>query len=110
MRRSGSKKHAAVQRVIDHWQRPCSPRSATGGWQAGSLPRGHDFVRALEALTGTTATWDTHDEMMVKGVNWPALQQKVGGEFVPDGLPEDEAAFWRDLLGTKPFYSWADIF
>ena len=54
------------------------------GRLAGSLPRGHDFVRALEALTGTTAAWDTHDEMMVKGVNWPALRQKVGGEFVPD--------------------------
>ena len=77
---------------------------------AGSLPRAHDFVRALEALTGTAATWDTHDEMMVKGVNWSALRQKVGGEFVPARPPEDEAAFWRDLLGNRPFYSWADIF
>lgn len=77
---------------------------------AGSLPRDHDFVRTLEALTGTTAAWDTHDEMMVKGVNWPALHDKLGAEFAPVGPPANEAAFWRGLLGDKPFYSWADIF
>jgi len=28
----------------------------------------------------------------------------------PDEPPANEAAFWRGLLGDKPFYSWADIF
>ena len=77
---------------------------------AGSLPHDHGFIRALEALTGTTAKWDTHDEMMVKGVNWAALRQKVGDEFVPDTPPQDEVAFWDSILGNRPFYSWADIF
>ena len=77
---------------------------------AGSLPRDHDFVGALEALTGTTAAWDTHDEKMVKGVNWSTLRQKVGEELAPDRPPQDEAAFWRGLVGSRPFYSWADIF
>ncbi len=76
----------------------------------GSLPRNHVFVRALEASTGTSATWNTHDEMMVKGVNWPVLREKLGADLVPPGPPTDESEFWRQLLGASPFYSWADIF
>jgi hypothetical protein len=76
----------------------------------GSLPRDHAFVTALESITGIPATWGTHDEMMVKGVNWDSLREKVGGEFVPDSPLEDEAAFWHNLLGDRPFYSWTDIF
>jgi hypothetical protein len=76
----------------------------------GSLPRDHVFVTALEAITGISATWGTHDEMMVKGVNWPSLQKKIGVEFVPDSPPDDEARFWRHLLGESPFYCWTDIF
>jgi hypothetical protein len=64
----------------------------------------------LEALTGTAAAWDNHDEMMVKGMNWSTLRDKVGAEFAPDGPPADEAAIWRCLLGDTPFYSWVDIF
>jgi predicted N-acetyltransferase YhbS len=76
----------------------------------GSLPRDHVFITALEKVTGISATWGTHDEMMVKGVNWNSLREKVGSEIVPDSPPDDEAAFWRNLLGESPFYSWADIF
>ena len=76
----------------------------------GSLPRDHVFVSALENITGISATWGTHDEMMVKGVNWNSLREKAGSAFVPDSPPDDEAAFWRSLLGDRPFYSWADIF
>jgi hypothetical protein len=61
-------------------------------------------------MAGITAAWGTHDEMMVKGVNWDSLREKMGGAFVPDSPPEDEAAFWRNLLGEKPFYCWTDIF
>ena len=76
----------------------------------GSLPRDHVFVSTLETITGISTTWGTHDEMMVKGVNWNSLREKVGGEFVPDSPPDDEAAFWRTLLGDRPFYCWTDIF
>ncbi|MDP6041722.1 MAG: GNAT family N-acetyltransferase [Candidatus Latescibacteria bacterium] len=76
----------------------------------GSLPRDHLCITVLEALTGIPATWDTHDEMMVKGVNWNSLREKVGGEVVSNIPPNDEDSFWRNLLGERPFYWWTDIF
>lgn len=95
----------------------------------GSLPAGHGLVSALEAVCGSTATWGSHDEMMLKGINWPAIRKKLNGE--PGlGAPEDEGAFWRALYGQDaagldaslsgwmaslpacegPFYWWSDIF
>ena len=95
----------------------------------GSLPAGHGLVGALEAVCGSTATWGSHDEMMLKGINWRTITEKLNGG--PQGeAPEDEGAFWRALYGQKaaepdasvsgwmaslpkcqgPFYWWSDIF
>ena len=76
----------------------------------GSLPRNHAFVTVLEGITGISATWGTHDEMMVKGVNWDSLREKVGGELGADTSRSDEAGFWSNLLGARPFYWWTDLF
>lgn len=95
----------------------------------GSLPAGHGLAGALEAVCGSTATWASHDEMMLKGINWPAIRKKLNGE-PGRGAPEDEGAFWRALYGQDaagldaslsgwmaslpacegPFYWWSDIF
>ena len=74
----------------------------------GSLPQDHAFINVLEATIGAPVDWDTHDEMMVKGVNWPVLQEKLGVESNSRDGGED--LFWRNLLGEKPFYWWTDIF
>ena len=76
----------------------------------GSLPKDHVFVRVLEAAAGVSPVWDTHDEMMVKAVNWDALRQKLGLDAVPDHAPNAEEDFWRNLLVESPFYWWTDIF
>ena len=73
----------------------------------GSLPHNHKFVNTLEALSGVSPVWNTHDEMMVKGVNWNALRSKLGDVDVP---PTDETSFWAKLLGDDVFYWWTDIF
>ncbi|MDE2889592.1 MAG: GNAT family N-acetyltransferase [Gemmatimonadota bacterium] len=95
----------------------------------GSLPAGHGLARALEAVCDSTATWGIHDEMMLKGINWRTIREKLNGE--PHGCePHDEGAFWRTLYGQPadepdamlsewmaslpecegPFYWWSDIF
>lgn len=95
----------------------------------GSLPAGHGLVGALEAVCGSNATWGSHDEMMLKGINWRTIREKVNGG-PQGGAPEDEGTFWRALYGRKaaetdasvsgwmaslpkcegPFYWWSDIF
>ena len=95
----------------------------------GSLPAGHGLVGALEALCGSTAAWGSHDEMMLKGINWRTIREKLNRE-PQGGAPEDEGTFWRALDGQKaaetdasvsgwmaslpkcegPFYWWSDIF
>ncbi|MDE2998694.1 MAG: GNAT family N-acetyltransferase [Gemmatimonadota bacterium] len=95
----------------------------------GSLPAGHGLVSALEAVCGSDASWGCHDEMMLKGINWRTIREKLNGE-PRDGPPEDEGAFWRALYGQGaaetdasesgwmaslpkcegPFYWWSDIF
>ncbi|MDA0710915.1 MAG: GNAT family N-acetyltransferase [bacterium] len=80
------------------------------GILTGSLPKGHPFVHVLETISFTRAVWETHDEMMVKGVNWARMREKLGLDGIPDHGPESEAAFWPSLLGPDVFYWWTDIF
>ncbi len=95
----------------------------------GSLPAGHGLVSALEAVCGSLATWGSHDEMMLKGINWGTIREKLIGE-PRGGPPGEEGAFWRALYGQAeavpesslsewmaplpecegPFYWWSDIF
>ena len=95
----------------------------------GSLPAGHGLASALEAVCRSTAAWDSHDEMMLKGINWRTIREKLNGE-PQRGAPEDEGTFWRALYGQNaaetdaslsgwmaslpkcegPFYWWSDIF
>ena len=95
----------------------------------GSLPAGHGLVGALEAICGSNAAWASHDEMMLKGINWRSIRKKLNGDPC-GGEPEDEGAFWRALYGQAvaepdaslsewmaslpacegPFYWWSDIF
>lgn len=95
----------------------------------GSLPVGHGLVSAIEAVCDSKATWDSHDEMMLKGINWRTVRKKLNGE-PRGGVPVDEGAFWRALYGQGvaepdaslsewmaslpkcegPFYWWSDIF
>lgn len=95
----------------------------------GSLPAGHGLVSALEAVCGSDAIWGNHDEMMLKGINWRTIREKLNGE-PHGGPPRDEGAFWRALYGQAaaepdaslsewmtslpecegPFYWWSDIF
>ncbi len=96
----------------------------------GSLPVGHGLARALEKVCGSTASWDSHDEMMLKGINWRTIVEKLNGNPRTVGAPADEGAFWRALYGQDvegrsetmaewmeslpkcegPFYWWSDIF
>lgn len=76
----------------------------------GSLPRGHAFVHTLETMSHQTATWDTYDDMMVKGVNWNRLREKLGADLVPDFKPDSEKDFWSSVLGSDAFYWPTDIF
>ncbi len=94
---------------------------------AGSLPPGHPLAEGLARAAGDRLRWDRHDEMMVKGVNWTSLAEKLGGSADP---PEEEGPFWEALFGLcdvpsgvpygawmaslppcrGPFYWWTDIF
>ena len=76
----------------------------------GSLPLRHAFVHTLETMSQSTATWSTYDEMMVKGVNWDTLREKLGADVVPSPKPKSEAEFWPDLFGEDAFYWETDIF
>jgi len=76
----------------------------------GSLPHRHAFVHTLETMCQATATWATYDEMMVKGVNWQTLREKLGADVVPNLKPQSEAQFWPDLFGDDVFYWETDIF
>ncbi len=96
----------------------------------GSLPVGHGLVRALEKVCGSIATWNSHDEMMLKGINWRTIKEKLKGDPPPGAAPAAEGAFWRALFGQDgvgldesmsgwmeslpkcegPFYWWSDIF
>jgi len=95
---------------------------------SGSLLRSHPFVKELSRLLNTKPAWDTHDEMMLKLIDWRSLKQKLGGTGAPEQSPEDEGPLWRGLFGEDseeeeigewivplptcvgPFYWWTDIF
>jgi len=90
-----------------------------GGRIAGSLPRAHPLIAALQELAHAEATLGTHDEMMVKIANREALRRKLAGaagrwEMPPEG--EDERGFWHELLGVTDVgpgdvhYWWTDIY
>ena len=51
----------------------------------GSLPVGHGLVRALEKVCGTIVTWNSHDEMMLKGINWRTIKEKLNGDSAARG-------------------------
>ena len=96
----------------------------------GSLPQGHPFIQHFVHVTGETPAWDTHDEMMVKLVNWKTLTGELGGIHVPGSPPQPESDFWNILLGvaesssrpsfrpwigslvpcSEVFYWWTDVF
>lgn len=96
----------------------------------GSLPTGHGLVSALERVCGSCAAWNSHDEMMLKGINWRAIRERFDVAATWGGAPVDEGAFWRALYGQDvdrkdeslsewmaslpkcvgPFYWWSDIF
>jgi predicted N-acetyltransferase YhbS len=80
------------------------------GKLSGSLPHRHAFVHTLETMSQSTATWSTYDEMMVKGVNWHSLREKLGADVVPSPQPKSEAQFWTDLFGDDVFYWETDFF
>ncbi|MCZ6636400.1 MAG: GNAT family N-acetyltransferase [bacterium] len=110
----------------------CKVIDETGGLKpvTGSLPHNHPFIHHLCQVTGKIPEWHTHDEMMVKLVNWKTLTEKLGGIYVPVGPPEPESDFWKVLLGLtdasfcaplrpwigslnpcgEVFYWWTDIF
>tara|TARA_Y100000588_G_scaffold265715_1_gene280466 strand:- start:28 stop:1083 length:1056 start_codon:yes stop_codon:yes gene_type:complete len=95
---------------------------------AGSLPKGHPLMQALGRVLKREPAWDTHDEMMLKLMNWESVKQKLGGEGAPEDPPEDEGSLWCGLFGERtgdaglgawirslpecvgPFYWWTDIF
>jgi predicted N-acetyltransferase YhbS len=94
----------------------------------GSLLPGHPFVKELGQILSGEPSWGTHDEMMLKVMNWETVKQKLGGEGAPEHQPEEEGPLWRGLFGREkkdeelgawigslpecvgPFYWWTDIF
>jgi predicted N-acetyltransferase YhbS len=96
----------------------------------GSLPAGHGLVSALEAVCDSNTTWGSHDEMMLKGINWRTIGDRLNADPPRGFPPADEGAFWRALFGQDvegldeslagwmaslpkcegPFYWWSDIF
>ncbi len=93
---------------------------------AGSLPHDHALVEYLSRDTGSEARWTTHEEMMVKLINWPSLARKLWAAELP--MPRSgEAALLETLFGVRPappgqtpwsslppgkglFYWWSEIF
>jgi predicted N-acetyltransferase YhbS len=76
----------------------------------GSLPRDHAFVNTLETMTQTKAVWDIDDHMMVKGVNWDTLREKLGNNLVPNPPPTAEGEFWTQVFGENMYYWETDVF
>ena len=76
----------------------------------GSLPHNHPFVLTVETICQASAVWNTDDHMMVKGIHWGQLREKLGEEVVPVSKPEDEGPFWTSLLGEDVFYWETDVF
>lgn len=76
----------------------------------GSLPGDHTFVSALETITQSKAVWDVDDHMMVKGVNWDTLREKLGRELVPVPRPISEHDFWVNVFGEDMYYWETDVF
>lgn len=76
----------------------------------GSLPRDHAFVRTLETIAHQKATWRTYNDMMVKGINWISLRDKLDIDITHKPKPDEETAFWKRAFGDKPFYWDTDIF
>jgi len=77
---------------------------------AGSLPRDHALVLTLETMSQAAAVWGTDDHMMVKGVNWRLMREKLGADAVPSAKPENEEPFWKALFGGDVFYWDTDVF
>ncbi len=121
--------HEAVFADLARWVCRCARQNGLTRVE-GSLPAEHGLVRALEEVCGSTAAWDGHDEMMLKGINWRRIKEKLDGNPPPGGAPAAEGAFWRALFGQDvdgmdesltewmdslpecegPFYWWSDIF
>ena len=96
----------------------------------GSLPAGNGLVSAFERVCGSAARWNSHDEMMLKGINWRTIGDRLNADPTRGFPPADEGAFWRALYGQDvegrdeslagwmaslpkcegPFYWWSDIF
>jgi hypothetical protein len=61
-------------------------------------------------MSQAAAVWGTDDHMMVKGVNWRLMREKLGADAVPSAKPENEEPFWKALFGGDVFYWDTDVF